>query len=759
MGNYIRKTKKYSEVSDTNWSKEEDKILIENYKILGVKDISLMLNRSIGACRTRMYHLSKKRGKIIARSKNYFNKWTLQEDEFIKNNYAEKGALWCSKYLNRTEKACIHRAGFFKIKRNIYWKPEEDEIIRKYYPKYGTKKVSKLLGKSEQTCSVRANVLGIYYDNNKWTKEENDFIKKYYPLKGAQYVSNFLERSKIACYSRAVILNLKHPKFWSDEEIEFLKKYYPTKGSIWVAQKLNRPRSSCKAMASKLKIRFKSEKAWKLSEIETLKKYYPIVGKFVTEILINRSESACINQANRLGICYGKRESPAIEKIKIILKQKQVTYKEGVGFKECVDKKMLLFDIAIYADKNMESLIGIIEYDGAQHFFPTTLYQDKNISAQMVLKRTQRHDKIKNEFCLIHKIPMLRIKYSQRNFDELITSFLKDLKEYKQWYNPVISYSEYYNTLDNEIFKNHYIHFSKYRKNITCKEKRKPEYCFCKWTMEEDLYLEKYYPEKGSRWVSKYLHRTPNACANRAHKLGLYRSNRWKREEDIFLIKNYVKNGVKWCAKQLNRTRSSVTHRANDFLNIKNLANRWKQREDEYIIKYYSVKETKEIANDLNRTIQAIENRVRYLKKYKLDLFYGNEEAKVVTIPVQCALLIKHNKKIRFFLQNSNTNYRGEIYIHISQRKPSIKEKENMNKLKLPYQFKEGHIIAKCNLIDCKSIEKKELEILNKKYYKEIFNKKPNGKYKWIIKDFEILDKPICVKGKNGIWKYNLNKI
>lgn len=757
MGNYIRKTKKYSEAADTNWTKEEERILIENYSTLAVKDISLMLNRSISACRTKMYYLSKKRGKIITRGKNSANKWTLEEDEFIKANYAENGAKWCSKYLHRTEKACIHRAGVLKIKRNIYWKLEEDEIIRKYYPKYGPKKVSKLLGKSEKTCYSRANALGIHCDSNKWTNEEVEFIKKYYSLKGIEYIANTLRRSKTACYSKAAILNLKHPTNWEEEEIEFLKKYYSTKGSIWVSQKLNRSKGACKTMASKLKIKFENENTWELEEIETLKKYYPIVGKFVAKLLNNRSESSCINKANSLGIYYEKHESAAIEEIKTILKQAQVTYKEEVGFKECIGVKMLLFDIAIYNNQNMESIIGIIEYDGAQHFFPIKLYQDKSISAKSVLEKTQRHDRIKNEFCFIHKIPMLRIKYTQTNFEELVHQFLKDLKEYKKWYNPSISYKDYYNIVDNEMSKKHYMHFSKYRKNIKYRKESKPEYCFYKWTMKEDLYLEKYYPEKGSKWVSKYLHRTPAACSNRAHRLGLYRDNKWKREEDIVLIKNYTKNGAKWCSEQLNRSISSIVHRAND-LNVKNLTNRWKEREDEYIIKYYTIKKTREISNDLNRTVQAIENRVRYLKKCKLDLFYGSKEKKVVSITKQFLLLIQNNKEIRLFLKNNSTNYRGELYIHIAQRKLRIIERENIKKLKMPYEFKEGHIVAKCNLVDCRKIEAIELEKFNQKYYNKIFNEKVNGKYKWIIKDFTIIEKPILAKGKNGIWKYNLNK-
>lgn len=662
MGNYIRKTRKYSETADTNWSKEEEKILIENYKILDVKDIASQLKRTVPACRTKMYNLSKKEGKIITRSKNYANRWKQEEDEVIKANYAQKGATWCAMQLKRTEKACIHRAGILKIKREIFWTPEEDEILKKYYPQYGSKKVSKLLGKSQQTCYTRAYVLGVHYDNNKWTKEETDFIKKYYPLKGAEYVSKTLGRSIVACHSRAAILKLKHPKYWTKEEINFLKENYPKKGSIWVAKQLNRPRQSCKSIASKLKIKFEDEMDWKPKEIEILKQYYPVIGKFVAELLPNRSESSCTNQANRLGIGDQKQESSSIEKIKSILEQKQVIYKTEVGFKECKDKKMLLFDIAIYQDENREKLIGLIEYDGMQHFFPTTLYQDKTISANKVLERTKRHDKIKNEFCFVHEIPLLRIKYNQNNLEELVTKFLMDLKTYQYWYNSFISYKDYYNDTEDEQAKEHYIHFSKYRKNNRYPKNEKPEYCFFKWTMEEDL----------------------------------------------FLIKNYKEKEAKWCAEQLNRTTSSIVHRANE-LKLKKASNKWQQQEENYLIKYYTIKETKEIAKDINRTVQAVENRVRYLKKCKPDVLYGGQEAKVVRIPIEL------DRKTDFFLRKYATNYRGELYL-----------------------FKEGYIVAKCNLIDCKRTS--------------------TGEYRWIIKDFEVLESPVEAKGKNGIWKHKLQE-
>lgn len=57
--------------------------------------------------------------------------------------------------------------------------------------------------------------------------------------------------------------------------------------------------------------------------------------------------------------------------------------------------KMHYYLILQYMKITTQKLIGIIEYDGSQHFLPTTLYSDKKINAKEVLERTQRHDQIK----------------------------------------------------------------------------------------------------------------------------------------------------------------------------------------------------------------------------------------------------------------------------------------------------------------------------------------------------------------------------
>lgn len=53
----------------------------------------------------------------------------------------------------------------------------------------------------------------------------------------------------------------------------------------------------------------------------------------------------------------------------------------------------------------------LIEYDGEQHFIPQS-FGDTKISAELKLKTTQLHDKIKNEYCIKHNIPLIRIPYT-----------------------------------------------------------------------------------------------------------------------------------------------------------------------------------------------------------------------------------------------------------------------------------------------------------------------------------------------------------
>lgn len=56
-----------------------------------------------------------------------------------------------------------------------------------------------------------------------------------------------------------------------------------------------------------------------------------------------------------------------------------------------------------------------IEFDGVQHFQLTKFNNISEEKAQNQLKYTQEHDKLKNQYCFEHNIPIIRIPYTHLN--------------------------------------------------------------------------------------------------------------------------------------------------------------------------------------------------------------------------------------------------------------------------------------------------------------------------------------------------------
>ena len=63
----------------------------------------------------------------------------------------------------------------------------------------------------------------------------------------------------------------------------------------------------------------------------------------------------------------------------------------------------------------------LIEYDGEQHFKSIEYF-----GGEEAFKGRQLKDALKNEYCRINNIPLLRIKYSDTNMVELIDAFIKE---------------------------------------------------------------------------------------------------------------------------------------------------------------------------------------------------------------------------------------------------------------------------------------------------------------------------------------------
>jgi len=107
-----------------------------------------------------------------------------------------------------------------------------------------------------------------------------------------------------------------------------------------------------------------------------------------------------------------KNFSKGESKIKDFLEKNNIFFKSQYIFEKCKNIKVLPFDFYL-PDKNI-----LIEYDGEQHYKPV-----KHFGGKKTFIKTQKRDKIKNEFAKKEKINLIRISY--KNFKSIEEILIK----------------------------------------------------------------------------------------------------------------------------------------------------------------------------------------------------------------------------------------------------------------------------------------------------------------------------------------------
>lgn len=96
------------------------------------------------------------------------------------------------------------------------------------------------------------------------------------------------------------------------------------------------------------------------------------------------------------------------KEISRFLRKKKIPYISQYRIDECRNEFPLPFDFAVF-DKN-DNLLFLIEYDGIQHYEPIEFF-----GGEVALKRTQKNDAIKRNYCKRNGIPLITIPY----YDEI----------------------------------------------------------------------------------------------------------------------------------------------------------------------------------------------------------------------------------------------------------------------------------------------------------------------------------------------------
>lgn len=113
-------------------------------------------------------------------------------------------------------------------------------------------------------------------------------------------------------------------------------------------------------------------------------------------------------------------------KIVQVLNEYNILYKKEQTFKDCRDAHPLPFDFGLYgADGQLK---GLIEYDGLQHFQKVRFNGMTEERATEAYEIGIHHDMMKNQYCIENHIPLLRIKYSERDkLRNLVLGFLQTI--------------------------------------------------------------------------------------------------------------------------------------------------------------------------------------------------------------------------------------------------------------------------------------------------------------------------------------------
>lgn len=107
------------------------------------------------------------------------------------------------------------------------------------------------------------------------------------------------------------------------------------------------------------------------------------------------------------------------ERIAYILNTFRVDFQRQYRYTDCKDKRCLPFDFAIMKGSNV---LGLIEYDGVHHF-----KVNETRGGKESFDYTKRHDSIKNEYCRMNKVPLLRIPYFNGKIENTVKNYLESI--------------------------------------------------------------------------------------------------------------------------------------------------------------------------------------------------------------------------------------------------------------------------------------------------------------------------------------------
>lgn len=125
-----------------------------------------------------------------------------------------------------------------------------------------------------------------------------------------------------------------------------------------------------------------------------------------------------LQQGRRCPQCSASKGEQAIQEY---LDTRSITYASEYTFADLEYKGKLRFDFCIFGNDG-KTITYLIEYQGKQHYEPVDFAGRGKEWAEEQFKLNQIKDQLKIDYCKLHNIPLLTIKYSEFSLLEEILS-------------------------------------------------------------------------------------------------------------------------------------------------------------------------------------------------------------------------------------------------------------------------------------------------------------------------------------------------
>ncbi len=535
--------------------------------------------------------------------------WTIEEDEYIKNNFGNKTFSEMAEHIGCAITTVQNRARFlgFEVEKKTArrWNEEEIELLKIMAPKYLNKTIARKLNRSINELNKKARELGIelIFKRPVWKKWKVKFLKENINILSLSQIQKELEVNYYQIMDKLDELGIEYDNnFWSEEEVNILTELSSKVYIRELAKILNRTEGAIISKANKMGLDYITlKKVYTDEELQYIKNNWGIVA--VTDMARNLGVSRIMIQAQADKMNLPKLGNNPYRKW---------TEEELIKLRGLASKKSIT-ELARYFDTTNDAIITVAHRNGI-YLNDDKIHWTEEDNA--VLRELAKTLDLSELAIKMNRAPSaIRLQAERQNIKlipnkKFIDSVWTDenTKELQMLVGEgksLLEICSLMNKKDATVLK-------KARElNLDIKKEEQRE-----WSNEEINSLRELSQTKKISELVKALNRTSSSIKAMAKKLGINvmsdRKN-WTEEEYKLLEKLTMvdKKTPKEIAKILGRTEDAIIIKINRRgLQIQTNDKRfWTKEEETLLSDLWGTESFETIAKKLNRTVSSIKNK------------------------------------------------------------------------------------------------------------------------------------------------------